>query len=470
MKRNRRAKIVATLGPATSEREMIRRLFEAGVDVFRMNFSHGAHEDHAARHAVIRQLEEESGRPIGILQDLQGPKIRVGTLKGGKITIATGDQVRFVPEGEEGDAGRLPLPHPEIFDAVAPGHQLLVDDGRLRLEATKCGSDYIEARVLVGGTVSDRKGVNVPDTVLDLSPLTQKDRADLDFGLELGVDWVAMSFVQRASDMIEARQIIGDKAGLMAKIEKPAALEAIDDIIALTDSIMVARGDLGVEIPPEDVPGRQKELIRACRMAGKPVIVATQMLDSMAHSPAPTRAEASDVATAIYDGADAVMLSQESATGEFPVETVAMMDRIIEHTEGHQAYRSIISALEPVVEPSPQHVVSAAAADVADAIGAKTIVAFTSNGTTATRIARKRPEVQVISLTPNLGVARRLALLWGAHSVRSEDVTSYSEMVEKAVAHAAGEGFAKTGDQIVVIAGVPFGTPGSTNNLRVVTV
>ena len=470
MKRDRRAKIVATLGPATSDRDMIRRLFEAGVDVFRMNFSHGDPADHAARHAVIRQLEEESRRPIGILQDLQGPKIRVGTLKGGKAEIAAGDLVRFVPGGKEGDARALPLPHPEIFDAVAPGHQLLVDDGRLRLEAADCGTDYIEARVLVGGTVSDRKGVNVPDTVLDLSPLTEKDRSDLAFGLELGVDWVAMSFVQRPADLIEARQIVGEKAGLMAKIEKPAALESIDDIIALTDSIMVARGDLGVEIPPEEVPGRQKELIRACRMAGKPVIVATQMLDSMAHSPAPTRAEASDVATAIYDGADAVMLSQESAIGDYPVETVAMMDRIIEHTEEHQAYRSIISALEPVVEPSPQHVVSAAAADVANAIGAKVIVAFTSSGTTATRIARKRPEVQVISLTPDLAVARRLALLWGAHSVRSEDVTSYTEMVDKAVAHAAGEGFARTGDQIVVIAGVPFGTPGSTNNLRVVTV
>ncbi len=470
MRRSRRAKIVATLGPASSSPEMIRRLFAAGVDVFRLNFSHGTRDDHAARHAIIRRLEADAGRPIGILQDLQGPKIRIGTVAGGRVRLETGARVRFVPDGAAGDAGRLPLPHPEIFAAIAPGHQLLIDDGRLRLEATECGADYIDARVVVGGTLSDRKGVNVPDTILELSPLTEKDRADLAFGLELGVDWVAMSFVQRPADMIEARRIVGDRAALMAKIEKPAALAVIDDIISLSDSIMVARGDLGVEIPPEEVPGRQKELIRACRMAGKPVVVATQMLDSMVHAPAPTRAEASDVATAIYDGADAVMLSQESAIGDHPVETVAMMDRIIAHTERHRSYRSIIDALEPVVEPSPQHAVSAAAADVADTIGAKAIVAFTSSGTTATRIARKRPEVQVISLTPNMAVARRLMLLWGAHSVRSEDVTSYSEMVEKAVAHASGEGFAKSGDRIVVIAGVPFGTPGSTNNLRVVTV
>jgi len=378
--------------------------------------------------------------------------------------------VRFFPDGKDGDARHLPLPHPETFNAITPGHHLLIDDGQMCLKVIDRGSDFIEARVVVGGIVSDRKGVNLPDTVLDLSPLTEKDLADIAFGLELGVDWVAMSFVQRPSDLIEAREIIGNQAALMAKIEMPAALEVIDDIIALSDSIMVARGDLGVEIPPEEVPGRQKELIRACRMAGKPVIVATQMLDSMAHVPVPTRAEASDVATAIYDGADGVMLSQETATGEYPIETVAMMDRIIEHTEGHQSYSSIIRALEPVVAPSPQHVVSAAAADVAGTIGAKVIVAFTSSGTTAASIALKRPEVQVIGLTPDRQIARRLTLLWGAHSLRSEDVTNYSEMVNKAITCAVKGGFAKASDRIVIIAGIPFGTPGSTNNLRVVTV
>ena len=471
MKRNRRAKIVATVGPATSSPDMLRKMFLAGVDVFRMNFSHGDHEDHAAVHAAIRALEKEVSRPIGILQDLQGPKIRVGTIQNGAIDVSAGDTVRFVPAGDNGTRDAIPLPHPEIFASTAPGHRLLIDDGRLSLKVTGFDGDAIVADVVVGGTISNRKGVNVPDAVLDLTPLTDKDRADLEFGLKLGIDWLALSFVQQPSDIMEARQIVGDNAGIMAKIEKPAALDRIDDIVALCDAIMVARGDLGVEIPPEQVPGRQKELIRACRLAAKPVVVATQMLDSMASAPAPTRAEASDVATAIYDGADAVMLSQESAIGAYPVETVEMMERIIWNTENHQAYRSIIDALEPVVDPSIHHAVSEAAADVTKMIGATAIVAFTSRGTTAYRIARKRPEVQILSVTTDISIARRLALLWGAHSVNTEHmISSYDEMVEDSRQLAIADGFAKPGDRIVVIAGVPFGTPGSTNNLRVITV
>ncbi|MFY0614645.1 MAG: pyruvate kinase [Hyphomicrobiaceae bacterium] len=471
MRRNRRAKIVATIGPATSSPEMIQKIFHAGVDVFRMNFSHGAQEDHAAVHAAIRALEKEVSRPIGILQDLQGPKIRVGTIKDGRIDVEAGDTVRFVPDGNDGGPDAIPLPHPEIFASTAPGHRLLIDDGRLMLKVTGFEGDAIVADVVVGGTISNRKGVNVPDAVLELSPLTDKDRGDLEFGLGLGIDWLALSFVQQPSDIMEARQIVGDQAGIMAKIEKPAALDRIDDIVALCDAIMVARGDLGVEIPPEQVPGRQKELIRACRLAAKPVVVATQMLDSMASSPAPTRAEASDVATAIYDGADAVMLSQESAIGTYPVETVEMMDRIIWNTENHRAYRSIIDALEPIVDPSIHHAVSEAAADVANMIGATSIVAFTSRGTTAYRIARKRPEVPILSATTDISIARRLALLWGAHSVTADHmIASYDEMVEDSRKLAIADGFAKPGDRIVVIAGVPFGTPGSTNNLRVITV
>lgn len=471
MRRNRRAKIVATIGPATANPDMIRKMFLAGVDVFRMNFSHGAHEDHAGVHAAIRALEKEVSRPIGILQDLQGPKIRVGTIKDGRIDVVEGEKVRFVPTGEDGDKDAIPLPHPEIFEASAPGHRLLIDDGRLLLKVTGFDGDAIVAETIVGGTISNRKGVNVPDAVLQLSPLTEKDRRDLDFGLKLGMDWVALSFVQQPSDALEARQIIDDKAGIMAKIEKPAALERIDDVVAMFDAIMVARGDLGVEIPPEQVPGRQKELIRACRLAAKPVIVATQMLDSMANAPAPTRAEASDVATAVYDGADAVMLSQESAIGKYPVETVEMMDRIIWNTENHQAYRSIVDALDPVVDVTVHHAVSEAAADVANKIGATTIVAFTSRGTTAYRIARKRPEVQILSVTTDVNIARRLALLWGAHSVAADHmISTYDEMVEDSRKHALADNFAKPGDRIVVIAGVPFGTPGSTNNLRVLTV
>lgn len=470
MRRNRRAKIVATVGPATANKQMIRNMFLAGVDVFRLNFSHGTHDDHRGVHEIIRELEKEVSRPIGILQDLQGPKIRVGTIKDGRIDVMPGEKVRFVPEGENGDRDAIPLHHPEIFAATAPGHRLLIDDGRLLLKVSGFDGDAIVADVIVGGTISNRKGVNVPDAVLELSPLTDKDRADLEFGLKLGIDWLALSFVQQPSDIMEARQIVGDQAGIMAKIEKPAALERIDDIVSLCDAIMVARGDLGVEIPPEQVPGRQKELIRACRLAAKPVIVATQMLDSMVSSPSPTRAEASDVATAIYDGADAVMLSQESAIGTYPVETVEMMDRIIWNTENHNAYRSIIDALEPILDPSIHHAVSEAAADVANKIGATAIVAFTARGTTAYRIARKRPEVPILSATTDVRVARRLTLLWGAHSVTTDLISSYDGMVDDSRTLALADNFAKEGDRIVVIAGVPFGTPGSTNNLRVITV
>jgi pyruvate kinase len=448
---------------------MLKKLFLAGVDVFRLNFSHGRQEDHANVHAAIRRLEGEMQRPIGILQDLQGPKIRIGAVKDGKFRVEEGENIRFVPGGVDGDKLNIPLPHAEVFAAIEPGHELLIDDGRVRLQATRCTDTSIDARVIIGGMVSNRKGVNLPSTVLSLSPLTAKDRADLAFGLDLGVEWVALSFVQRPADIMEARGLIGDRAGVMAKIEKPSALDHIDDIVRLVDAVMVARGDLGVEIPPEDVPGRQKELVRACRLAVKPVIIATQMLESMINSPSPTRAEASDVATAIYDGADAVMLSAESATGSYPVEAVSMMNRIIAHTEQHKSYRSIVTALEPEVDSSLSHAVAAAAADIANAIRASCIVAFTSSGTTALRIARKRPEVAILAVTPRLEVSRQLCLLWGAHSVRSEDIHSYEEMAERAQAYATADDFAKAGDRIVVVAGVPFGVAGTTNNLRVIS-
>lgn len=449
---------------------MLKRLLKAGVDVFRLNFSHGSHQDHAEVYSAIRALEAETGRPIGVLQDLQGPKIRIGPVENGEILLARGKTARFVRRGSRGDSKAIPLPHDEVFAAIAVGHRMLIDDGRLLLHVTGCGSDFIDAYVEVGGPLSDRKGVNLPDTPLDVSPLTDKDRDDLAFGLELGMDWVALSFVQRPADILEARDLIKDRAGLMAKIEKPSALARIDEIVALSDAVMVARGDLGVEIAPEDVPAMQKELIRACRLKGKPVVIATQMLDSMVQSPAPTRAEASDVATAIYDGADAVMLSAESAVGTYPVEAVAMMDRIISHTENHRTYRSIINALQPELEPTAPHALSAAAGNVAGAINAACIVAFSSSGTTAKRIARGRPEVPILGVTPSARIARQLALLWGTHSVRSADVSSYDEMVERARDHALAEGFASPSDKIVIIAGIPFGKSGSTNNLRVATI
>ncbi|MGX5777109.1 pyruvate kinase [Methylorubrum zatmanii] len=468
MRRYRHAKIVATVGPATNTPEMLKALFLAGVDTFRLNFSHGLQEDHARVHAAIRALETEVGRPIGILQDLQGPKIRVGTVRDGRLDLVAGERVRFVLGGSEGGKDAIPLNHPEIFKAVIPGQELLIDDGRVRVRVVGVDAAVIEAEVVTAGAVSNRKGVNLPGTLLDLSPLTEKDRADLAFGLELGVDWVALSFVQKPSDVLEARSLIGDRAGIMTKVEKPQALERIEDIIRLSDAVMVARGDLGVEIPHEDVPGRQKELIRACRLAVKPVVVATQMLDSMVGAPAPTRAEASDVATAIYDGADAVMLSAESATGLYPVEAVAMMDRIIRSVEGHKLYRSIIAASEPGEEETPPHAVATATAVLAEAVQANAIVAYTTSGTTAARVARKRPAVPILALTPSRETARRLSLLWGTHSVRTDDVDSYEEMTTKACHHAQEEGFAKPNDMIVAAAGIPFHTVGNTNNIRVI--
>jgi len=468
--RRRRAKIVATVGPASASAQMLEALFLAGVDTFRLNFSHGTHQEHAKVHATIRALEREKRRPIGILMDLQGPKIRIGSLREGKIDVRSGESIRFVSSGSEGDRTAIPLSHPEIFAAITPGHDLLIDDGRVRVRATAVGDDYIEAQVIVGGAIANHKGVNLPGTVLGLSPLTAKDRADLEFGLRLGVDWVALSFVQRPSDMTEARALIGERARLMAKIEKPAALERIDDIIQTSDAIMVARGDLGVEIPHEEVPARQKELVRACRLAVKPVIVATQMLDSMVTAPTPTRAEASDVATAIYDGADAVMLSAESAIGRYPLEAVEMMDRIIHSTEQHKMYRSIIEATEPEVETTPPHAVAAAAADLAAAIHAAAIVAFTASGATAARIASKRPRVPILAATTSVEVSRQLCLLWGAHSVLCENVQSYEEMVRRATELAKQEEFAGSGATLVVVAGIPLGQSGTTNNLRVVSV
>jgi pyruvate kinase len=445
---------------------MLKELFHAGADTFRMNFSHGTQDDHGRVYAAIRALEVEVGRPIGVLQDLQGPKIRVGTLRDGKVAVRSGDRIRFVRNGVDGDSMSIPLPHTEVFGAVSPGQELLIDDGRVRVCVSGVDDAQIDATVLVGGVIANRKGINLPGTVLDLSPLTEKDRADLEFGLRLGVDWVALSFVQKPGDLIEARGLIGDRAGLMAKIEKPAALEQIDDIIRLSDAIMVARGDLGVEIPQEEVPGRQKELVRACRVAGKPVVVATQMLESMVTSPAPTRAEASDVATAVYDGADAVMLSAESASGQFPREAVAMMDRIIGSTEKHKLYQSLVAASSQLEEQSDPHAVAAAAAELADQIGAAAIVGFTSSGTTVARIARKRPGLPILAVTPDLQVARQMALLWGAHSIQSEDVHSYEEMVAVAQRAVRQEEFARPGDLVVVVAGIPFAQTGTTNNIR----
>jgi pyruvate kinase len=470
MRRRRSAKIIATVGPACSTEAMLAKLFEAGADVFRLNFSHGTHEDHKARLDHIRALETRHGRPIGILLDLQGPKLRVGEFKGGRVALAPGQKFRLDRNPDWGDEHRAPLPHPEVFRALAAGTDLLLDDGRLRLRVDACGADFAETTVVIGGELSDHKGLNVPSAVLELSALTPKDIDDLNYGLELGVDWVALSFVQRAEDVAEARKRIAGRAGIMTKLEKPAAIEHLDEIVTLSDAVMVARGDLGVELPPEDVPGLQKRIIRACRRAGKPVVVATQMLDSMVHSPTPTRAEASDVATAVYDGADAVMLSAETAVGEYPAEAIAMMDRIIYRVERDPLYRKIMEAEQHDPEATAADAITAAARQVAKTISAAAIVTFSSTGSTTLRCARERPNVPILGLTPRPATARRLALAWGVHSVHIEDLHSFSEMVTKAVAAASREGFAKAGQKVVVTAGVPFGTPGATNILRIALV
>jgi len=467
MRRRRSAKIVATLGPSSSAPDRIRELFEAGVDVFRLNFSHGTHDDHRARFEAIRRVENATGRPIGILADLQGPKLRLGTFAEGPIELSAGAPFHLDLDRQAGDEHRAPLPHPEIFAALQPGTELLLDDGKVRLEVEICGSSFADTRCLVGGTLSDRKGVNVPNAVLPLSAITEKDRADLSFALEQGADWIAFSFVQRPDDVAEGRKLVARRAGVMVKLEKPSAIRHLHEIIELADGLMVARGDLGVEMPPEDVPSVQKQVVHACRAAGKPVVVATQMLESMITAPTPTRAEASDVATAVYEGADAVMLSAETAAGRYPVESVAMMNRIASRVQEDPLYYSTLESTRIEHEHTASDAISAAACQVAHLVGAAAIVSYTTSGATALRAARERPEAPILVLTSNLATARRLAVLWGAHCVHTSDVKSFADMVQKAVRIAHREKVAEAGQRVVITAGVPFGTPGATNILRV---
>ncbi len=471
-RRSRNAKIVATLGPASSGKDVIGKLFAAGVDVFRLNFSHGSADDHRKRFGVLRELEAETGRPIGILADLQGPKLRIGTFADGPVALAEGQKFRLDLDEAPGSAQRASLPHPEIFAALEKGAELLLDDGRLRLVVERCGNDFAETRVAVGGELSERKGVNLPGVMLPVSALTEKDRRDLDLALELGADWIALSFVQRPQDVAQARELIGKRAGIVCKLEKPSAVEQLDDIVALADAVMVARGDLGVELPAEKVPAIQKRIVRTCRRLGKPVIVATQMLESMVEAPVPTRAEASDVATAIYDGADAVMLSAESAVGKHPVEAVAMMNRIIGEVEADPLYRQLIDASHTAARPGGDvaEAVCCAMRHAVALLQAAVIVCYTSSGYTSLRAARERPESPILSLTPSLATARRLALAWGVHSVHTDDVRDIDEMTEVACKVARREGFAQRGQTIVAIAGMPFATPGTTNLLRVASV
>jgi pyruvate kinase len=470
LRRHRRTKIIATLGPASSTPEILAQLFLAGADVFRLNFSHGAHEDHAARIDMIRALEKKFSRPIGILADVQGPKLRVGQFQSGRVQLQAGQSFILDMNPAPGDTRRVCLPHPEIMAAAEIGATLLLDDGKLRLRVTRKRDDHLLTEIMNGGVLSDRKGVNIPDVVLPIPALTKKDLADLRFVLPLGIDYIGLSFVQRAEDVAQAKALAAGRAMVMTKLEKPQALDNLDEILNLSDAVMVARGDLGVELPPEDVPIAQKRIIRAAQQRGLPVVVATQMLESMISAPAPTRAEASDVATAVFDGADAVMLSAESAAGQYPREAVNMMDRIIARVERDADWRIGIDAKRPAPEKSSADAIAAAAVQVAHTIGAQAIVAFTASGSTALRVARERPDCPVIGLTTDTAVARRLAAVWGVHASLTGEVHSMTEAAANAVKTARIEGFAKKGDEIVVVAGVPFGQRGTTNALRVARV
>jgi len=467
MRRLRRAKIVATLGPASSNAEMIAKLFAAGADVFRINMSHTSQDRMREIVAMIRGVERDTGRPIGILVDLQGPKLRLGTFAGGAALVKNGDSFILDSDPTTGGATRAFLPHPEIFAGVEIGHTLLIDDGKVRLTVTDAQPKKITTRVAVGGKLSDRKGVSLPDSTIPFSALTAKDISDLEAALETGIDWIALSFIQRPEDIAEAKKITRGRAAVMAKIEKPQAVHRLAEILELTDALMVARGDLGVEMPLEKVPGVQKQMTRAGRAAGKPVVVATQMLESMITSPVPTRAEVSDVATAIFEGADAVMLSAESAAGQFPVEAVATMNRIAEEVESDPLFRNILDAQRAEPEATGADAIADAARHIADTLDLAAVICWTSSGSTGMRMARERPRPPVVALSPNITTGRRLAVVWGVHCVVTEDAHDQDDMVDRACRIAFKEGFAKPGQRVIVVAGVPLGTPGATNMLRI---
>ena len=468
--RGRKVKILATLGPASRSAEMIEKLLRAGADAFRVNMSHGDHETHAQTIAAIRAVEKDLGKPVAILCDLQGPKLRVGTFKEGRAVIRHSGHFTFDRDPTPGDENRVCLPHPELFGVLHKGQRLLIDDGKLKLRVIEANEDRILCSAEVGGVISDRKGVNVPDAVVPIPALTEKDRRDLAFALDQGADWIALSFVQRPEDVAEARRLIGSTdTALMAKIEKPAAVDRLEEIIELADGIMVARGDLGVELNPEEVPPIQKRIVATTRRSGKPVVVATQMLESMIESPAPTRAEVSDVANAVYDGADAVMLSAETASGAWPEEAVTIMHRIAGQVESDPGYRQQVSFAQVMPDTTTADALSHACASIAESLPIAGIIVFTGSGSTARRVARERPAAPMLVLTPSQRIARRMALLWGAHAVSTKDIGSFEEMIAKGKRMALRHGFGTAGSKLIALAGVPFGTPGSTNLLHVVT-
>ncbi len=470
MKPFKRTKIVATLGPASDSKEAIRALAEAGADVFRLNFSHGTHEEHRQRVAWVREVEKEVGRTLAILQDLQGPKIRIGRFKEGRVELSPGQAFTLTRAPVEGDETRVSLTYKGLPEDVVPGQLLLLDDGRIRLRVEEVQGDEIHTVVEVGGVLSDSKGINVPGSDLSIPALSEKDIQDLALGAELGVDWVAVSFVRTRDDLLLARHYLaryGSGARLMAKIEKPSAVHRFEEILEEADGVMVARGDLGVEMPLEEVPIVQKRLILRAIAAGKPVVTATQMLESMVHNPSPTRAEASDVANAIFDGTDAVMLSAETAAGAYPVEAVATMTRIAQVVESSPEFLQKLNVLRPAPTPTTQDAIAQAADDIVEAVEAKAIVVFTATGSSARRIARTRPKVPILALTPSPEVERQLALVWGVIPHQAPDPKDTDDMVRIALEKVKACGLAQVGERVVIAAGVPFGVRGTTNLIRV---
>ncbi len=468
--RKRFAKILATVGPASTAAEMLKLLHEVGVDAFRLNFSHGTHADHARTIKAIRKIEETTGESIAIVADLQGPKIRVGAFETGQIQLKYGETVQITAHEGKGKPGHIVMPHKDLILALQPGDVLKFDDGKLMVTITEKQEDKLLGRVDIGGVLRDKKGVNIIGTVLPVSAMTDKDRKDLAFALENGVDYIALSFVQKVKDVMEASEHIAGRAGLIVKIEKPSAVEDIEHILDLADAAMVARGDLGVELPLEQVPVVQRKIISVARRLGKPVIVATHMLESMIDAATPTRAEASDVATAIYQGADAVMLSAETAVGRHPATAVAIMDRIIKAAEHDPTYPDTTTSSHLRPETTVNDAISQSIHSIADVLGCKAVLGFTRTGSTVLRIARERPPCPILGLTTNKDVASRLALIWGVRPVVMDDPKGFADMLETTQAIAITQADCTSGDKIIIAAGIPFGRPGTTDTLKIATI
>ena len=468
----RKTKIVCTIGPATDSPEMMRKLLEAGMNVARLNFSHGTHEEHDARIKKLRQAAKETQKVLAIMLDTKGPEIRTGYLEGDGVFLKQNSRVRLTTEEIKGDETRFSINNSQLPQVVAPGNVIMIADGMLQLKVLASTDTEIECQVIVGGNLGNQKNVNVPGVTLDLPALTDKDIDDIHFGIEHDVDFIAASFVRRSSDVLAIRRILESKNAdihIISKIENEEGVNSLDEIIKVSDGIMVARGDMGVVIPAQEVPLIQKEMISKCNRLGKPVVTATQMLDSMIRNPRPTRAEASDVANAIFDGTDAVMLSGETAAGKYPLEAVMMMARIAERTEEALDYDDLLQKRTAEMPRTTTDAISHATCTIAHDLGAAAIITSTRSGFTARMVSKYRPKAPIIAVSPEEKVIRKLCLIWGAQSLGIEEIQNTDEMIERSVEASLAEGLIKCGDLLVITAGVPvpFGVPGTTNLIKV---